>query len=353
LTEIVAQSLQQISFSNIEVLSVPAPLPNRINEDAWLALQTTEPPGYVIVAVIDGAGGRLTLPPLQARLDRERRGLSPAAFAATWVQNSLVAQFNSDPGRSLPEALLTANETLRAMIADTIGDFSAENILAMAGLPADSDPRRMRLALPACVVTLIRLDCTHQQLEFAHAGDTCLLEVRRSGEAISHATDQMGPYDENALKLAAQLQQARGIRHLAEAVWLFEVQQLNLENGLRHNYVDEQGRTWPGAGCGVINGLPELADYLEVGTIPVDPDQTAGFCLLSDGLQLLAPLSETSAEIATRWRQTGVIVRHRGLRGLYNTIHQMADADEHFDQYPRFKSLDDATGVYLQFSGKK
>ena len=93
--------------------------------------------------------------------------------------------------------------------------------------------------------------------------------------------------------------------------------------------------------------------YLEVGTIPVDPDQTAGFCLLSDGLQLLAPLAETPVEMAARWRRSGAILRNRGLRGLYETIDRMAATDEHFDQYPRFKFLDDATGIYLQFSGKK
>jgi len=37
----------------------------------------------------------------------------------------------------------------------------------------------------------------------------------------------------------------------------------------------------------------------------------------------------------------------------YETIRQMAETDKHFDQYPRFKFLNDATGVYLQFSGKK
>ena len=172
-----------------------------------------------------------------------------------------------------------------------------------------------------------------------------MLELRHSGEVISHTTDQMGPYDEHALELAVQLQQSRGIPHLAEAVRLPEVCQLNRENGLRHNYVDEQGRTQPGAGCGVIDGLPELVDYLEVGTIPVDPDQTAGFCLLSDGLQLLAPLAETPAEMAARWRRSGAILRNRGLRGLYETIDRMAATDEHFDQYPRFKFLDDATGI--------
>jgi len=235
-------------------------------------------------------------------------------------------------------------------VAKAIGGFSAEHILELAGEAPDTDPRWMRLALPACVVTLVRLDYTNRRLEYAHAGDTSLLEVRRNGEVVRHTTDQMGPYDREALRLAVTLRREKNLPHLANAVRLPEVRQLNKENGLRHNYVDEQGRTHPGQGCGVIDGLAGLNDYLEYGTFAVDPEQTEGFCLLSDGLELLAPLEETPAETKTRLRETGAILSRHGVRGLFETVEKMIRTDLHFDQYPRMKAQDDATGIYLRIS---
>jgi hypothetical protein len=344
------ESNQRLSLANIEILSIPAPIPNRNNEDAWLALETAEPPGLLIAAVIDGAGARLSLPPLKAMLEQDYHGLTPAAFAATCVRTSLLSQFATHPNQPLDTALLTANQALRSAVVDSLGDFSPGHILALAGLPPDSDPRHMRLALPACVVTLIRLDWANQRLEYAHAGDTSLLEIRRDGEVIRHTPDQMGPYDQGALRLAARLRQAKGLPHIVDAVRLPEVQETNIENGLRHNYVDNQGLTHPGEGCGVINGLPELADYLEFGMLSVDPGHTEGFCLLSDGLELLARLEETVAQMENRLRNTGTILRTRGLPGLYETVCEMAKSDTHFDQYPRMKAQDDATGIYLRLS---
>lgn len=344
---------QKSGLYHLDILSSPAPIPNRINEDAWLTLESREPPGYMIAAVIDGAGERLALPSLKAELEKNHNGLTSAAFAAGQVRRSLVSQFNAEPERSLRTALLRANETLREAVTEAIGGFSPEHVLAAAEMPADSEPRRMRLALPACVVTLVRLNYSQQLLEYAHGGDTSLLEIRRNGEVICHTTDQMGPYDQAVLSLAARLRDNLNLPHIVDAVRLPEVQMLNLENGLRHNYVDEQGRTQPGEGCGVIDGLPELVDYIETGSISIDPVETEGFCLMSDGLELMAPLAETSDQTEARLRQTGALLRSQGVRGLFRAVQQMAKSDPYFDQYPRMKAQDDATGIYLEILEKE
>jgi len=340
---------QQLSLANIEILSTPAPVPNRVNEDAWLVLETWEPSGFVIAAAIDGAGERLPLPPLKAALERR---LTPAAFAASCVRSSLMSQFSTQPHLPLRTALLAANEALRRAVADTIGSISPRHILALAGMPPGSDPRRVRLALPACVVTLVRLDYTNQQLEYAHAGDTSLLEIRCNGHVVPHTPDQMGPYDEAALRLAAHLRQARNLSHISDAVGLPEVREMNVENGLRHNYVDAQGHTHPGEGCGVLNGLPELKDYLACGKLTIDPKQTEGICLLTDGLELLAPLDETDAEADVRLQRMGSLLKTQGIRGLFDATQHMAEKDVYYNQYPRMKAQDDATGVFLRLSDR-
>ncbi|MEW5961018.1 MAG: protein phosphatase 2C domain-containing protein [Chloroflexota bacterium] len=347
----ISPSNSPLYLNHIQVLSRPAPIPGRVNEDAWLVLESALSPGYVIAAVIDGASARFTIPKLVAAVNRDAPGSTAAAFAASLVRTSLIRQLNSRPDLPLPAALLAANQELQQAMANIIGGFSPEYILELAGIPAgEKDPRRMRLALPACVVTLARLDVTRRQLEYAHAGDTALLEIRRDGSVVGHTSDQMGRYDGAVLKYAERLHQEQGLAHLSEAIGRPEVRRLDIENGLRHNYVDEAGRTHPGEGCGVLNGLPELADYIERGTIRVEPDHTAGFCLLSDGLQLLAPLDETTAHFEARRREMGALLRTQGVRGLFEAVRQMAEADPYYEVYPRMKAQDDASGIYLEIS---
>lgn len=316
-------------------------------------LETAISPGYVIAAVIDGASARFTIPKLDQALKTEAPGLTAAAFAAERVRASLIDQFNNQPDLPLSTALLIANDELQRTIADIIGGFSEDYILSLTQIPgAEEDTRRVRLALAGCVVTVVRLDTAYQLLEYAHVGDTSLLEIRRDGEVICHTSDQMGPYDAEVLQSATRLREEKGLPHLRDAISLPEVRWMDIENGLRHNYVDESGRTQPGQGCGVIDGLPELADYIESGAIPIDPTQTAGFCLMSDGLQLLAPPDETADEAKARLRRTGNLLKAQGVRGLFEAVWEMAESDPHFDKYPRMKALDDATGIYLEFLTK-
>jgi hypothetical protein len=333
---------------NLEVLSVPASINGRSSEDTWLLLEPSTRPRTLIAAVIDGAGARLQLPPLEAALAKQHNGLSAAAFAAACTRRSLMSQFVAEPERPLPTALLTANNALRQAITDMVGSFDPVTILSFTELAAEPDLRKVRFALPACVVTLVRLDMDSGQLIFAHAGDTSLLEVKHNGRVIRHTTDQMGQYDGRAIETAVQLQQERNLAHVKEATALPEVRAINRANGIRHNYVDEQGQTQPQLGCGVIDGLPELADYIETGTLTVNPEETAAFFLASDGLELLAPVPETADQTQARLDHTGQILLQEGLYGLYQTLLQMAENDPTFNQYPRLKHLDDATGILIK-----
>jgi hypothetical protein len=293
--------------------------------------------------VIDGASARLIPAALADALGRR----SPAVLAAETARASLLQQLNQDCRLDLSQALLKANQALAEQVAALVGGFDEAHLLSLMGEPPGADPRRARLALPACVATAARLDLQANRLEFAHAGDTSLIEVLRSGETLRHTRDQMGPFDQAMLRQAAAARQAAGLEHLRQAIRLPQVREIDLENGLRHNYQDEQGRTHPGQGCGVLDGLPALADYLETGILEIDPQRTLGYCLLSDGLELLAPLDETPAQAAARLRRSGEILARDGLGGLYKAMRRMAAGDPDFDEYPRAKAQDDATGVWM------
>jgi hypothetical protein len=333
----------------MEVFSQPSPVRNRVNEDAWVFIESPGYPDLLSFAVIDGAGVRKSLPEIGEKVRRQFPNLTPAAFASHLLKRSLEQQLRDNPAHPLRTVLLQANDLLRAEITQIVGTFDARQIVQKLGAPFASDPRNVRLVLPTCVVTLARLDLTHARLEFAHLGDTGLFEMFYDGDVVRHTRDQMRPFDLQALISVLTLQQSRQIEHFENAVSSPEGREFIIQSGLRLNYVDDFGNTDPQQGCGAMNGLPQMEDYIETGTVELDGSRTAGLFLLSDGLELLSPLHEDPVQQHQRYRKIGQLVRQFGLRGLYNEMAQMTAADAHLDTYPRTKLQDDATGIYLGF----
>ena len=338
-------SLQVIS---VEAFSRSSLLRNRVNEDAWFFVESPGSPESVSFAVMDGAGVRKSLPEIDEKTRAQFPKLTPAAFASHLLKISLEQQFRDEPACSLRTALLRANDLLRAEITRIVGTFNAEQIVQMLGLLFSSDPRNVRLVLPTCVVTLARLNLARSRLEFAHLGDTGLFEMFHNGNVVRHTRDQMGPFDLQAFESIRAMQQRQQIEHFKDAVSSPEGREFIVQSGLRLNYVDSAGKTNRQQGCGAINGLPEMEDYIETGVVDVDITKTLGFFILSDGLELLSPLHEDPVQQQQRYRKTGQVIRQAGLRGLYNDMVQMVSSDVHLDIYPRTKLQDDATGIYLE-----
>jgi hypothetical protein len=331
-----------------EIFSRPSFIRDRVNEDAWVFLEFPSSPETVSFAVIDGAGTRKSLPAISEKIRAEFPKLTPAAFASQLLKMSLEEQLRSNPTCSLRGALIEANDLLRSEITRIVGSFDAEEIVQLLGQPYANDPRNVRLVLPTCVVTLARLDLKKSRLEFAHLGDTSLFEVFHNGDIIRHTRDQMGPFDLHALESVRAMQQRYSIEHFQDAVSSLEGREFIVQSGLRLNYIDNNGKTDLQKGCGAINGLPEMEDYIETGVVEVDSDQTLGFLILSDGLELLSPLHEDTLEERQRYRKIAQTVREWGLHGLYYKVEEMTSSDISLDVYPRTKLQDDATGVYLE-----
>ena len=346
------RSAQNYAFqvSSVEVLTHPSLVKGRINEDTWLLWESPGFLGSIVCAVIDGAGIRLPFQQLEKELQKLWPSLSPAAFAANIVKDILLEQMQGHPERPLREVLITANKSLHRQIERTIGKFNIENVLSELGEPWANDPRNVRLIFPACAVTLIRLDLVNGIVDFAHLGDTSLLEIRHKGKVIRHTTDQMGKFDQAAFKSISEYQKKENLPDFRNAVLSQEGRQFIIESGLHLNYVDDNGKTNRNNGCGVINGLPEVKDYIETGTIKIDPSQTLGFVLMSDGLELLQSLQENILQHEDRLNLMGDIIRDSGLRGLYRAMDEMVEKDLSFNAYPRTKIKDDATGIYLQIA---
>jgi len=342
----------EIQISSIEILSRPSLTKNRINEDAWLVQET---PGYLgptTVAVIDGAGMRLPFKALINQLQKLWPSLSPAAFASSIVKKSLLEQLQQEPERSLRDILVHANENLHQAIEQVAGNYDVAQILSRFGNPWANDLRYVRLLLPACAITLARFDLEKREVDFAHLGDTSLLEFRNDGETVRHTTDQMGKFDQAAFEAILEYQKREKFPNFKDAVMSPGGRRFIIESGLHLNYVDEQGRTDPAKGCGILNGLSEVSDYIETGTIEIDPSREGAFVLMTDGLEMLQPLQESDLQEKNRSNLMGSMVKRAGLLELYEAMNKMAEEDVYFDTYPRTKIRDDATGIYLQISNR-
>lgn len=364
---------------SISIVSAPG-TPDRVNEDGWVAVEDRTPPGWVAAAVIDGASVRALLPPLEMYLSEQGYKLSPAVWATTIVRSALYRAFTNQPPALPFDALLAANRALRSALEAVPGMAEVYTLLErrpIEPLPDalrhcteslatelqqvfDSrfsaerwrllDTRYLRLVLPACVTTLVRLNLSSGAFDFAHVGDTALIQVDAGGEVHLLSQDQMGAFDDMVLDIALKAVQQQGnqVRNVAQAIQMVQaIRETNVLNGVRHNYVNEDGQTQPGEGCGVIDGLTELRDYVQMGEGTLAPGDR--LYLMSDGLTLPMSSPKESLPALVRdslagWRQA----LHNGdVLAMLRHVRNIAEADAPRNIFPRMKQYDDATALMI------
>jgi serine/threonine protein phosphatase PrpC len=367
-----------MALVSLYVVSVPG-TPDRVNEDGWVVVEDPTPPGWIAAAVIDGASARGIMPSLRDYLNSQGYEASPAVWATSVVRSALYRVLTTPSKISPGKALLEANRTLRSAVqavpslAQVYARLEERPVAPLpdvfarcapplarelrqvfdAMFPAlqwhSLDARYLRLILPACVATVVRCDMSSACFEFAHVGDTTLLHVDQAGEVCTLTQDQMGAFDdvvlESAFKAIRQDKLARNVAHAVQVV--DTVRQANWLNGVRHNYVDQHGYTRPGEGCGVLNGLTELADYIQTGTGHLTLGER--LCVASDGLTLpmsrhaenLPPLVRNSV---AEWKQA---MRVGDAWTMLRYTQAIAEVDATCDLFPRVKQYDDATAVLI------
>jgi hypothetical protein len=162
--------------------------------------------------------------------------------------------------------------------------------------------------------------------------------------------DQMGAFDDRVLEIALEAVQQQGnqVHNVAQAIQTVPaVREIDILNGVRHNYVDENGHTQPGEGCGVINGLAALSDYVQTGEGTLAPSDR--LYLMSDGFTL--PMSRPKGNLPALvrdslagWKQA----LHRGdVLAMLQHVRSIAEADASGDLFPRMKQHDDATALMI------
>lgn len=329
----------------LSILCEAAPFEGRMNEDAGYCASD----GRTALAVaVDGASQRLDLPILKqlvvaAGLPDET---TPAAYVARHTRDFI----KDHPHLSPWEMIAQANRAWRSRLETIIHLLTAEHIAELtphhAAILAD-DPRLLRLLLPACVVTMAKVDHQTNTLSYAHAGDTALFAFYKDGSARRVTRDQMAQHDGQAISIARQIWADTGAAHLSGVIGHPEVTERNLNNGLYHNYVDEQGQSDPMVGVGVIDGLLELESYIEVGELSLE--SLEGVLLCSDGIPLPIPADDTPDQAHQRLTTLRNIVMDEGLHSYLRYLRQIEANDPHLDKYPRFKVHDDITAVLMRF----
>jgi serine/threonine protein phosphatase PrpC len=364
---------------SLSVVSAPG-APDRINEDGWVAVEDRTSPGWVAAAVIDGASVRGKLPSLVAYLSEEGHEPQPAVWATTVIRSALYPVFTAQPPALPLDALLEANRALRSALEAVPNMVEVYTLLEGRSIeplpdvlrrctkplatelhqvftslfPAERwpllDARYLRLVLPACVTTLVRLNLSSGVFDFAHVGDTALIQVDAAGEVHLLSQDQMGAFDDKVLNIAlkAVQQQDNQVHNVAQAIQTVPaVRETNILTGVRHNYVNENGQTQPGEGCGVINGLAALNDYVQTGEGTLAPGDR--LYLMSDGLTL--PMSHPKESLPalvrdglTGWKQA--LYRGDALAMLQH-VRTIGEADASRNLFPRMKQHDDATALMV------
>ncbi len=329
----------------------------RLNEDAWLAMQAGPLGDRIVMAAIDGATTRLTPPALQRELDALGTGLTPAAYAARTVRDSLARQVGAGLPDEVRTLLLEANADLGRDLLRLFGALTLEALQLPEEIYAklQDDPRLVRLGLPACVATLAVYDGAEHTLHYAHAGDSLLMIVYKDGRVRLPTQPDDAVFDPGRVERVQQLRAyypGMSYRQLMEQP---EAHRSNMHAALYHNYVDELGLPQPSQGIGVLNGLPELRYFIQAGTIPLVGVDF--ICVLTDGLEwhadaqeLFAPTQdEASSRMDERRNFIARSIRSEGLSGYLDLLREAEAADADHERYPRIKTHDDAAGVLLRF----
>jgi hypothetical protein len=331
----------------IEIVS-HAP-PGRLNEDAWIATPAGSLSGRIVIAAIDGATTRLTPPPLQRYLDALPETLTPAAYAARLVRDSLMQQISAGMPADLRPLALEANADLGRALIKLFGALTLEAL----AFPDDQyralahDPRLVRLGLPACVMTLAEYNPAAHTLRYVHAGDTSLLIAYHDGRVRVPTAPEPADWHGSVKRAADSLRQSQPDLTFREIAQQPEIRALDLQSGLRHNYVDEHGLPQPRQGVGVWDGLPELRYFLKTGEI--DLDGAALVCVMTDGLEWPARAGDDPAQAHQRRVHMADQINILGLSGYLVQLREAEARDPDHELYPRIKTHDDATGVLLRF----
>lgn len=236
------------------------------------------------------------------------RGQTGGYLAAHLLASSF--HHNLSPHLSLADMVMQVNRLLR------------EQMIA-AGI--DTADKSQLWSAAFCVIRI-----RDTQIEYVQAGDCMLVAKYEDGTYRILTRDQVAPFDELSLKAIKEAKQ-RGL-HSMEQIREYILPVIRRNRSLANTI----------HGYAVLNGDPELGDFLESGTV-----SRACLCqlyIMTDGLSFT--VEEGSAEDV--WLKTVSAIDQMGLQQYADYIEALEQADAACEKFARFKVSDDKTGIVIK-----
>lgn len=279
---------------------------------------------HAVLAVADGAPVRLrpinSLKALTAKFAPYYGAeVTPSGVASRLVRDTVAKHAPDTPFLPLAEVVAEANARLADELAAIYGELSAAAVLKheTALTILAEEPRALRLTLPVCTYTAVRVDFAAQQLEVAHGADSALLLLMCDGTVQQVTPDQMAQHDD-AFKVALLSAPEEPAHHpFFRALGVNRAIELDRLNGLYHNYVAPDGTLDLSVGVSVVNGLPQMSDYMFTAIQPLKDVQVV--LVVSDGV-FWPPAPDAALDHAERLNLMGRIIRERGLVGYMDAL---------------------------------
>ncbi len=323
----------------IAAISEPGSV-TRLNEDAWLVWETND---LLIVAVFDGVTQILAFPALA---ELAGAALTPGRFAAMTARDVCMARIVRDPTTPLLDLFRYANEAIQEAVIANYGSLTVAAVVAREPTLAPwlADARAIRLALPAAVATIARVDRRAGTVEWLHLGDTALIPLAEPYKQVTYAAHQGSMLDDLAYRNMLTLPVDRAIIHPS----LHHLDDAELRRQVAgrfgHNAVDLFGQPQRARGMGVLDGLDAMESFARAGVFAIK--SCDGFLICSDGFLWLAPTFIGAGDMSDITNATMSALKQRTL-GDYITV-QRAEVAHRTHDNP-IKLHDDATGILVRW----
>ncbi len=278
-----------------------AGLPEKPNEDAFAVASNDN---VLFAGVFDGV---TSLKPIPA-LGNE----TGAHFASHFLKD----RFATTQSYATPEEMVIA-----------LNSELLEASTALGGKLSDTH------SLPATLATIITLSRDNDSFAFAHAGDCFGIVFFEDGHSQVFTDDKNAKFDNKMFVLIGKIAREKGItpRQAREDE--------RVKTALIEMFIDRNNNP-DGHGSGLVNGDPNLAKYIQAGSIPLRG--VAAILLGTDGL---LPQGWSLGKEEDR-QKIRAMISSGGFKEMFSVKHTSEDSDPDW-QHIRYKHSDDATGLLI------
>lgn len=305
----------------------------------------------IVMVVADGAPQRLRpvnsmRPMLDHFAPRYGADITPSGIAARLTRDTVAEAVTRDPMYPLADAIFAANRHLAEALTAVYGELSARAVLHHEPefTILAEDERYLRLMLPACTYTAVRVDCQSGAVEVVHGADSALLLFMTDGSIEQVTPDQMKQHDDAFKQLWIKNRDEPAHHPFFRSRGDNRALELNRVNGLFHNYVGPDGTPDPAVGVSVVNGLPEIRHYMF--TARRSLADVCAVMVMSDGLFWPEPPLEP-ADPGARLSMMRATIDSEGLSGYLRAL-RAEETRLRVSSINPYQVHDDATAALLR-----